>query len=897
MEKYVLYLSEIDRTSLPEVGGKGASLGEMTKAGFPVPGGFCVTTAAYREFIRSCEEMDELIDLLEGVRHDDLERVRALGESVRNCLRSQQMPEAIKDSILEAWRRTGDFKAYAVRSSATAEDLPTASFAGQQETYLNVRGGERLLEAIRDCWASLFTDRAISYRARSGFGHRTVYISVVVQEMVFPEVSGIMFTADPVTGRRKTASIDASFGLGEALVAGLVTADHYTVHSGAIVDKKISKKLIAIYSVPEGGTIKKDIQAEKQEVQALSDDRILELARIGERIEAHYGTEQDIEWCLANGKFYILQSRPITTLYPVPRVPEDGLHVLISFGHVQMMMDAMRPLAISALQSFLNFARPALGSDVLVEAGGRLYIDPTLLLTFRPAQYAAPKILGVMFDERMADTLKEVFGRPDFQRPHGKRIKIGALVKLARVVIPGLGKAAIQALFYDPVRKRERLVASTGLMWKEVEKSIADSAGPERIRRIRNGLEKLLPTFIPIMIPYLVAAIATSRVILAMLKKQYGEKKGAYMFSRLNKSLPGNVTTESGLAVGDLADTARQYPEVVEYLGTAKDATFYGGLLRVRGGPEFKRDLDRFMDLYGMRSPGEIDITNPRWRDSPTLLVQPILSHIRSVGPAEHRERFRQGEEDARRAAAEILSDMRKSILGPVKARAMARLIRVYRNLMGMREYPKYLLMQQFYVFRQGLMEEARGLVEKGILPQDQDVFYFSLDELIALEEGRFSGNVPELIAARKKLLEQYRKLTPPRVMTGEGEILTGKRRTSGAPEGAIIGTPASAGVVEGIARVVMKPENAYLNPGEILVAPFTDPGWTPLFNSAKGLVTEVGGMMTHGSVIAREYGIPAVVGAENTTRLIKNGDRIRVDGDQGFVQILDAGNKEVIKE
>ncbi|BAI60326.1 conserved hypothetical protein [Methanocella paludicola SANAE] len=886
MERYVLYFSEIDKASLPEVGGKGSSLGEMTKAGYPVPGGFCITTAAYRKFIRSCEEMDELIDLLEGIRHDDLGRIHELGESVRKCLRSHQMPDDIRESILEAWKLTGEDKAYAVRSSATAEDLPTASFAGQQETYLNVRDGERMLHAIRDCWASLFTDRAISYRARSGFGHGRVYISVVVQEMVFPEVSGILFTADPITGRRRTASIDASFGLGEALVSGVVTADHYKVRSGVIVEKRIAKKAVAISPLPEGGTVKKDIPPERQEAQALSDEKIVELARLGEGIEAHYGTEQDIEWCLADGKLYVLQSRPITTLFPVPRIAGDGLHVLISFGHVQMMMDPIRPLGISVLKSFLKFAKPSPESDIVVEAGGRLFIDPTPLLVLRPAQHLAPRILAVMFDERMAASLREVFGRSDFRR--AKRIKIGTLIKAALAVLPGIGKAILIVLFADPARGRDYLVASTGQLWIAREREISSVSGPVRIRLIQDGLEKLLPTLFPMVFPYLIAAIPSSRIIHGMLKSQYGEKQGAHMFSRLNRSLPGNVTTDSGLAVGDLADVARKYPEVVDYLRRAKDETFYAGLLEVDGGAEFKRALDRFMDQYGVRSPGEIDITNPRWKDSPALLVPPILSHIRSVGPGEHRERFERGEEDANLAAAEILSDMGKARLGFFKAKAMSRLIHVYRNLMGMREYPKYLIMQQFYVFRQGILGEARSLVEAGILAREKDVFYLSLDELLALEEGHFSGNVGEIVALREKQREQFQKLTPPRVMTSEGEAITGKRQATGEPEGAIIGTPASAGVVEGIARIVLKPEDAKLSPGEILVAPYTDPGWTPLFNSAKGLVTEVGGMMTHGSVIAREYGIPAVVGAENATSLIKDGARIRVNGNEGFVQILD---------
>jgi pyruvate,water dikinase len=462
----------------------------------------------------------------------------------------------------------------------------------------------------------------------------------------------------------------------------------------------------------------------------------------------------------------------------------DGLRVLISFGHVQMMMDAMRPLAISVLGSFLNFAKTSVGSDVLVEAGGRLFIDPTPLLALKPAQHLAPKVLGVMFDEGMAASLKEVFGRDDFKRHHGKRVEAGAIIKLAITAAPGIGKVAYVMLFANPVRERGYFISATEKSWSDLEKQMAGVSGPDRVRLIQDNLNNIFPSVLRIAFPYLITAILSSRIVLGMLKKLYGEAQGAIVFSRLNRSLPGNVTAESGLAVGDLADTARKYPEVVEYLQEANDETFYHGLLKVHGGPEFKRDLDRFMDKYGVRSPGEIDITNPRWRDSPTLLVAPILSHIRSVGPGEHREKFKQGAADADLAAREAVSDARKARLGFFKAKALSRLIKVYRNLMGMREYPKYVLMQHFYVYRQGILAEARALAEKGVLQQEQDVFFLTLDELLALEDGRFSGDVQELIASRKKSLEQYRKLTPPRVMTSEGEVITGKRPGVKAPEG-----------------------------------------------------------------------------------------------------------------
>lgn len=355
MEKYVLYFNEIDQFDLPSVGGKGANLGEMTKAGFPVPQGFCISTEAYRAFIQTSGIIDSLFDQLEQLKHDDLEQIRTVGKQIREHLAQISMPDEIKSAILEGIDTTGKDKAYAVRSSATAEDLPDASFAGQQDTFLNVCGKDQLLEAVKQCWSSLFTDRAISYRAKNGFDHRSVFLAVVVQEMVFPEVSGIMFTADPITGHRKTVSIDASFGLGEALVSGVVSADLYQIRSGEIVKKQLSKKESAIYSVPEGGTVQKTLSPEKQQTQALPDPRIIELAELGRKIEAHYGKEQDIEWAFAGGRFYILQSRPITSLYPVVRFFDDRPHVLINFGYIQMMTDPLKPLGVSVISQVLRF--------------------------------------------------------------------------------------------------------------------------------------------------------------------------------------------------------------------------------------------------------------------------------------------------------------------------------------------------------------------------------------------------------------------------------------------------------------------------------------------------------------------------------------------------------------
>jgi pyruvate,water dikinase len=373
MNSYVLSFQEVDKTMLSMVGGKGANLGELSNAhGIKVPQGFCVTTEAYKKITGHNEELNGLLDELSRLRAEDREKVGELSKKVRRVVEEIAIPEDINEEITSLLSILGEKNAYAVRSSATAEDLPTASFAGQQDTYLNIIGREAILKHISKCWASLFTERAVTYRIQNGFDHRKVQLSVVVQKMVFPDVSGILFTADPVTSNRKVLSIDASFGLGEALVSGLVNADSYKVRNGKIIDKKISTKKLAIYALKDGGTKEQEIELEMQNMQALTDEQILQLERMGRKVEEHFGTPQDIEWCLADDAFYIVQSRPITTLYPIPEVNDGENHVYLSVGHQQMMTDPLKPLGMS-LMELISFGHR-------IKAGGRLFVDVTQML-------------------------------------------------------------------------------------------------------------------------------------------------------------------------------------------------------------------------------------------------------------------------------------------------------------------------------------------------------------------------------------------------------------------------------------------------------------------------------------------------------------------------------------
>lgn len=348
MSSLVLGLHEIEKTQLSLVGGKGLHLGELSKIqGIQVPEGFCVTTVGYQKAIEQNETLQVLLDQLTMLKVEDRDQIGNISRKIRQIIMEVDIPSDVVKAVAQYLSQFGEEHAYAVRSSATAEDLPHASFAGQQDTYLNITGVDAILQHISKCWASLFTDRAVIYRMQNGFDHSQVYLSVIVQRMVFPQASGILFTADPITSNRKVLSIDAGFGLGEALVSGLVSADCFKVQDGQIIDKRIATKKMAIYGRKEGGTETQQIDSDQQKAQTLTDEQILQLARIGRQIEAHFGQPQDIEWCLARDTFYIVQSRPITTLFPIPEASDQENHVYISVGHQQMMTDPIKPLGLS----------------------------------------------------------------------------------------------------------------------------------------------------------------------------------------------------------------------------------------------------------------------------------------------------------------------------------------------------------------------------------------------------------------------------------------------------------------------------------------------------------------------------------------------------------------------
>jgi pyruvate,water dikinase len=863
MSRQVLGFQEIDQTQVAVVGGKGAHLGELSRIeGIRVPAGFCVTTDTFQRIMAKAPSIDDRLDRLSRLKPDDRESIRALSAEIRRSIEEIDIPDDLAAAITRLLVRLGEQAAYAVRSSATAEDLPTASFAGQHDTVLNVVGPAAVLRHVSRCWASLFTERAVTYRLRNCFDHRKVHMAVVVQQMVFPQAAGVLFTADPVTSNRKVVSVEATFGLGEALVSGLVNADVYKVRDGEIVAKAVAKKELAIHASPAGGTQQRAIEPERQQQPALTEAQVVRLAQLGRRIEAHFGRPQDIEWCLVDEGFQIVQSREITTLFPIPAAGDRENHVYVSVGHQQMMTDPMKPLGLSLFQ--LTAVRP------MYDAGGRLFVDVTRGLGSPFSRAALLEVLGKS-DPRIRDALQTILERGDFIRSVPDEAPGGAPAGGAPAPIE-----TDSAIVAELIGRSQASIAA-------MKRDIRTKSGAALLDFILADIQELKRlSFDPQSHRVIMAAIEATWWLNDQLQAWLGERNAA---DTLVQSVPHNVTSQMGLALLDVADAIRPHPDVVEFLQEVENDAFLDELVKLTGGREAQAAIRDYLDKYGMRCAGEIDITKPRWSERPTMIVPIILGNIRNFEPGAGERRFEEGRQDAWKKEQELLERLRALPDGERKAKEVKRMIDRLRTFIGYREYPKYGMVSRYFAYKQALLEETERLVQARVLREKEDIFYLTFQELH--DVVRTNQVDDQLIRQRKDAFRSYQVLTPPRVLTSDGEVIAGVYRHDDLPAGALVGLPVSAGTIEGRARVILDMAEADLEAGDILVTAYTDPSWTPLFVGIKGLVTEVGGLMTHGAVIAREYGLPAVVGVDHATRLIRDGQRIRVNGTDGTVEML----------
>ena len=866
----ILDFADIDAGMLAVVGGKAANLGELTKAGLPVPPGFCVTTEAYRV-------------VAERAGVDDLPADHVDAGKARELLLTASMPDDVRDAVLAAYARVDG--PVAVRSSATAEDLPFASFAGQQDTFLNVVGADAVLDAVRRCWASLWTDRAVAYRESNGIDHHAVRLAVVVQEMVQSAVAGVLFTANPVTGKRREAVIDASPGLGEAVVSGAVNPDHFVVDTASkkILERRLGDKRLVIRSLPGGGTEQVE---HAQDGACLTDEQVRDLADLGSRVEAHYGSPQDTEWALdADGALWLTQARPITTLFPLPvgATAEDP-RVYFCFSVAQGLQRPITPagfvgfrLLSAGMSDLFGFpvTRRLDGAPVYREAGQRLFIDATTALRSKPGRAIAPRVLEVM-ETRSAVVLRGLFDDPRFSvvhaswRPFLRRfLKVAARYRLPLRIVQAVRDPASAHRRMDAIAADQRALLT-----------ISDSAtASQRLDHCEEVLGERTIRVLPMIFPLALAGFA----MLGLAGEVLGKRKEPGDLQAVLRGLPHNVTTEMDLELWHLASAIRgDEASRAAVSGTSAHdlaALFHDGLL-----PEVAQTgLTAFLAKWGHRAVAEIDLGLPRWSDDPTHLLGVLANYLRLDDP-----KLAPDAQFARGAAeAEAAIDRLARKAGPVRGRFVRFALGRARLLAGLREMPKYHLIVAFAHIRSQIGIVGRELAAKGVVEQVDDVYFLDFTEL---REGLGGKDFRAVVAERRESYElEMRRRRVPRVLVSDGTEPEAVA-TQGVPvgEGALIGTPASAGTITGVARVVLDPVGAHLEPGEILVAPSTDPGWTPLFLTAGALVMEMGGANSHGAVVAREYGIPAVVGVPDAVGRITTGQVITVDGALGTVTPAD---------
>lgn len=884
MHDFVVDLTALGRGSLAVAGGKAANLGELLRAGLPVPPGFCVTTAAYRAVARDAA-VRAAIGRLAALGGGDAAGLAEGAAAVRAALAVAPVPEAIAAACARAYAELGAGAVVAVRSSATAEDLPDASFAGQQDTLLGVRGEAAVMAAIRRCWASLFSARAVAYRAPRGIAPDAVELAVVVQALVPASVAGVLFTADPLSGRRRRAVIDASPGLGEAVVSGAVNPDHFEVEGGAVTLRRIGDKRLRI-DTTEDGT--RQVELAASTAACMSDAELHSLVALGERIAAHFGAPQDIEWALdADRRPMILQARPITTLFPLPpdAPPGPELAVYLNFSVAQGVFQPLTPMGVQCWRLFTGALARALGFDAglyagapfLHEGGHRLLFDITAPLRHPLGRKVALAAFSRM-EARSAAVLRHVVADGRLA------LRGGAWFKVAGMLLRGLWRTRAPLRLARALRDPEEARARA---WAAADEALAlgelaaDAPATAQLATLLRMCVEGFPRVFLATLPTFAAGFMCLQVARRLLR---GLATAEEIEVTL-RALPFNPTTAMDLELWAASRRIAADPaSAAALLGTPRATLardYHAGTLP----PALQAALGRFLAEFGARGVAEIDVGVARWGEDPTQVLGALANYLAQDRPELAPDlQFARGRAAAEQmqAAQVARARARSRLRGALVGLALGRV----RALAGMREAPKFFIVRLLARGRALLQGIGAGLQRAGRLAAAEDVFMLTLPELQAAVQG---VDVRATVTARRASFARERERRHlPRVLLSDG---TDAETLLPAPTGGgLRGTPASAGRVTGRARVVLDPAGAHIEPGEILVAPSTDPGWTPLFLTAGGLVMEMGGAMSHGSVVAREYGIPAVVGVAHATARIVTGQVITVDGGAGTVSVVAAG-------
>jgi pyruvate,water dikinase len=855
----VLRLAEAGDNRRSLVGGKVFNLGKLITAGLPVPSGFCVTTTAFDLFLASCPRRTELSHLLAQCSGDEIGRIAELSREIRSCLAEVHVPETVKDAVLSAWREAGGEQSLAVRSSATVEDAAGMSFAGQFESILNVRGADALLAAIKTCWLSLFSERALVYLARQRVPAEKVRMAVLVQEMVEASHAGVVFTADPLTGATDRFVVEYVSGLGEGLVQG-------TIQPGRVVVEKRTGRVLA-----------------SPENEVLSSATLENLCNLARQTEHLFGSPQDIEWAQRDGGVFLLQSRPITTKAPVKTWEDRQIWTNVNIGEV--VPDVMTPITWSIMQSLLGVVGSIfrlVGADVTRAplaglVAGRLYSNAnTSLAAVRPFSFLHK-------------------GLPDLARALG-----GDLVEAYRQApltlsledLPDLGfrwpkyilswpRILFDLITHLPRRGDASMARLKNRTDELVRLDLGAMSAPELthfcIRLFREAFKDwdLL---------YFAAQMAVLPVFKKACRDWLGESD-LTLGGRLFAALGGMPDAEAGLALWRLAVLAHADGDTEAAVSSEKSWPEVRSRLRLtEHGRKFLTAWDAFMTEHGHHCRGELELFNARWSETPDYILGLVRGYLRSMGQSDPLENQRRLAEERERLTVQC----RARLKNPIKRWIFSHSLRRAQELTVYREKLKSQVVRQFAFTRRVLLVLGQRLHEQGGLSCRDDIFFLEVSELEPVTTGGASFDWRERIESRRREYEKNLKLNPPRIVNGRFDPNAPAWPVANADAKFLTGIPVSPGIVTGPARVILRADDyEQVLAGEILIAPFTDPAWSPYFITAAGLVVEQGGILSHGSIVAREYGLPAVTNVLSATRIIRTGDLVQVDGNRGRVSVL----------
>lgn len=871
MEPAVLDLSEVGRCDVARAGGKGANLGEMIRHGFPVPPGFVVSAGACREFYQQVGLAAELAGLGQAGSEESDRICRAIRETINRS----EMPTALAEAVTAAHDRLGRGQGrdvvVVVRSSATAEDLGEASFAGQHATYYYVTG-DRLLHMIKQCWASLWSPEAVSYRNIQGLDHGSVYMAVVVQEMILSEVSGVTFTVNPVSGDASEIVTEASWGLGAAMVDGRVTPDHFIMHRHGLglKEKRIACKRFMVPPVVAdgGGSRLCEVPHHLQYRATLTEEQAGQVAAWAIRAEEHFGSPQDVEWAFARGRFYLLQSRPITI-----RGRED-----ITAG-VTGRWVLFKPLA----ENFSNPLTP-LTADIaavlfapplLKQVKGWYYINLDLIR----------KIMPWRFSDR--DLFMMLYGL-GARAPKGQP----SLVQFGRFLIFAAWFYLTFGVFFS---RTDDLPPDFMDRFRDLARRVDQDRDLDVVgamARVFFWHRFLQPVGEqPIIVNLSAGRYMLVQEILQKVVRRYLPDLPEDAESLLSSGADQVYSAEMGRAIWELAREAGASSRVKELLGHNKPAEV---LAKLRSEPQavrFLAGLNEFVAKHGHRCLKELELASPRWEEDPTAILGMVRNYMLvESDPAVHEGRVTQARRDLETLIKSRLEDRPLERLFRPRWRLIRFLAEKVKYYSRMRENSRFYHIMAFSTVRRKILKLEARLLEQGRLKCRNDVFYLYWQEIRRLRDGELTWpEVEGRIRARRLEYVRLSKMTPPKAINVDLEEGSPDETPTAEDRAVLRGQSASPGCFQGLAHVILDPSlDIELSPGEILVAPYTDPAWTPLFLTAGAAVVEVGSYLSHAGTVAREYGLPCVVDVSDCTRIIQSGCRVEVDGDRGLVRIID---------